>query len=166
MRVGLIACCKTKLDHAAPARDLYCSPLFKACKQWIIGANYLRRDGVNPEDHPELCRVREWGILSAKHGLVMPDQVIEPYDLCLGDMTRAERDAWDRSTHKQIADRWGNDVIYTYVLGEDYKGAMSGFPYCEDMIRAFTTERVNRGMRNRAAVMSIGVLIKRLQEDY
>lgn len=30
MRIGLVGCGKTKLDNAAPARDIYTSPLFRA----------------------------------------------------------------------------------------------------------------------------------------
>jgi len=35
-----------------------------------------------------------WFILSAKHGLVHPDQEISPYDETLNDKARSEREAW------------------------------------------------------------------------
>jgi hypothetical protein len=63
--VALVACTKRKIDHAAPARDLYCSTWFKLARTWA-------------EQH-----ANAWYILSAKHGLVQPDQVLEPYDAAL-----------------------------------------------------------------------------------
>lgn len=81
LRIGLVACAKTKLDHRAPARDLYVSPLFKAARAFAE-RNY-----------------HEWWILSAKHGLVDPDTELDPYDLALHDMD------WLART------RWGVDVL-------------------------------------------------------
>ena len=62
-----IGCCKTKLDHAAPAKLLYNSALFKYAYQY---AEY-RADFIY--------------ILSAKYGLVLPEQIIEPYDQTLSE---------------------------------------------------------------------------------
>src|SRR5690606_20391996 len=53
--VILIGCAKRKHPAAAPARDLYASPLF--------------RKGRAYAEHAEV----PWFILSAKHGLVAPD---------------------------------------------------------------------------------------------
>ena len=64
-RVVLIGCGKTKLPHPAQARDLYIGPLFKARRR-----------------HAESTR-RLWFIVSAKFGLVAPETIIEPYDVCL-----------------------------------------------------------------------------------
>lgn len=61
----LIGCGARKLDHAAPARDLYTGPLFRAAR------TYAEASGL------------PWAILSAHYGLVMPEQVIEPYDATL-----------------------------------------------------------------------------------
>lgn len=74
--IGIVACSKTKLAHAAPAKDLYTSQLFRATHAHCE-ASYDR-----------------WLILSALHGLVEPDQIIEPYDLTLTTMSAAERREW------------------------------------------------------------------------
>ncbi len=74
MRIGLVGCCKKKLDRAAPARELYQSDLFKSSVAWLEARDEL--DG--------------WAILSAKHRLVMPDDVIYPYELSLADMNQRE----------------------------------------------------------------------------
>ena len=76
MTVYLIACSARKLPQAAPAADLYTGQAFKLASQ--------------------LARLRStrWAILSAKHGLVEPDAVIEPYDLALRDASLEKRRAW------------------------------------------------------------------------
>ena len=67
---------RSKLPQAAPAADLYTGQAFKLASQ--------------------LARLRStrWAILSAKHGLVEPDAVIEPYDLALRDASLDKRRAW------------------------------------------------------------------------
>lgn len=72
----LVACAAGKLAHPAPARDLYDSQLYRASR------TYAERMGA------------PWYILSAKHGLLHPDTVVEPYDVTLNTMTRAERIQW------------------------------------------------------------------------
>lgn len=79
----LVACTRRKLDHPAPAADLYQSTWFR----------YARRYAEAYADR--------WYILSAKHGLLRPDQVIEAYDLSLASMSQSERQTWAR----QVATR-------------------------------------------------------------
>ncbi|GAA3539044.1 hypothetical protein GCM10022263_28230 [Nocardioides daeguensis] len=74
--VVLIGCAKRKLPTAAPAKDLYVSALFRK------GRAYAERLGV------------PWFILSAEHGLVAPDEELEPYDLRLSDTPREYRRKW------------------------------------------------------------------------
>lgn len=61
----LVGCVKTQLPVRAPADELFVSPLFRR-----------RRDFAERSGLP-------WFVLSSRHGLVRPGQVIEPYDLCL-----------------------------------------------------------------------------------
>lgn len=74
--VILIGCVKRKLSTAASAKDLYVSPLFRQ------GRAYAELAGV------------PWFILSAQHGLVAPDDVLEPYDLRLSATSREYRRVW------------------------------------------------------------------------
>lgn len=64
--VGLVGCASQKLRRPAPARELYVSPLFKKASAYAEQA----------------CD--RWYVLSAKHGLVHPDAIFEPYDMKLG----------------------------------------------------------------------------------
>lgn len=70
----LVSCVSVKLDRRAPACDLYCSPWFKFARRVV-------------EREP-------WAILSARHGLVWPHDMISPYDQTLADMTANERRQW------------------------------------------------------------------------
>ncbi len=63
----LVGCSKTKLLHAAPAQDLYTSPLFRLGRAWA-------------EQHAD-----HWAILSARYGVLLPDRVIEPYDTTIAE---------------------------------------------------------------------------------
>ena len=45
-----------------------------------------------------------WWILSAVHGLVAPDDALEPYDVTLNDASRAERRSSEAVLH-QLDDR-------------------------------------------------------------
>jgi len=59
---ALIQCTDSKRDEPAPARDLYdTSSYFRKMRRWVD----LKAD--------------EWYILSAKHGIVQPDVVLDPF---------------------------------------------------------------------------------------
>lgn len=72
----LVGCVKTKRSGRHPARDLYTSELFR-----------LRRARAEESGKP-------WFILSAKYGLVSPDEVINSYDRAMADLSTAERREW------------------------------------------------------------------------
>ena len=74
----LVSCVKTKKAIAAPARQLYTSDWFRKARQIVERMGW------------------RWCILSAKHGLVDPDQIIEPYDKKLDDMKVDHRREWAR----------------------------------------------------------------------
>lgn len=72
----VIPCGGAKLDHAAPARDLYTGQMFRHTLE-----NAERTAQLDTEELGRPARVL---ILSAKYGLVELDQVLEPYDLRMG----------------------------------------------------------------------------------
>lgn len=148
MRVGLISCCKEKLDHAAPARELYKSDYFRKSMAWISKPG----------------RVDEWAILSAQHGLVLPDQVIEPYDLNLSSQARLQIARWADMVHEQLMDQWGETPIYMVVAGYEYRQALNQMPCVEDVIASWTRTRQER-MGSTRGQMGIGVIKKYLKED-
>lgn len=62
-------------------------------------------------------------ILSAKHGLLDPLKVIEPYDLTLNDLKRAECREWARSVHRQLieGDFVRPESVILWLAGEKYQ---------------------------------------------
>lgn len=129
-RVALVSCSARKLDHAAPARELYTGDLFRLSMAWLEA-----RDHVYPNV----------GILSAKHGLVMPDDEIEPYDQPVADFGTDERKAWERLVHEQLMGRWGAGRIYTVLAGADYRRALRWLPMVEDVFGHWCADRRDRG---------------------
>jgi hypothetical protein len=67
-----------------PAKDLYASDWFCKAREYVE-----RRSDV-------------WYILSAKLGLLEPDQVIEPYEQTLNRMPISERRAWAQRVRNQM----------------------------------------------------------------
>ena len=102
MGVYLVSCVSKKLPHPAPARDLYTSPLF--CK----ARSYVERTGC------------PWFVLSAKYGLVDPDEVIAPYDLTLNTMRVADRREWASGVLAQLAPHLKNVGAVTFLAGQRY----------------------------------------------
>lgn len=98
-----MACCGKKLPHAAPAGQLYRSGLFLKASAWA------RKHGD------------AWLILSAKHHVVGPQVVLEPYDLSLDGLTAAQRRAWD----ERVRDFLNPSHTYTVLAGQKYCGWMT-----------------------------------------
>lgn len=67
-RVILVGCVAGKLDRPAPAADLYVSALF------VKRRAYAEAAGV------------PWFIVSALHGLLAPDRMVQPYDSTIADL--------------------------------------------------------------------------------
>lgn len=73
----VIQCGATKLDHAAPARELYTSGAFrKFLRAAEAEAAFTTREGLGE------TKVL---IMSARYGLVELDAVLEPYNLTIDD---------------------------------------------------------------------------------
>lgn len=60
--IALIPCCGAKLTKPTEAKNLYCSPVFRATRALVL------KWGL------------PWYILSAHLGLVHPETLVEPYD--------------------------------------------------------------------------------------
>lgn len=103
----LIGCMSSKRDHAAPARDLYTSPL------WQKRRAYAEDSGM------------PWAILSAEHGLVDPETVLEPYDTFMGDQSSEYKKSWSQGTAERIIER-------TRQLGINVVEVHAGSHYLEN----------------------------------
>ena len=105
MRIGLVGCVKRKGPVAAPARELYVSPLFAGRRRFVEAG----------------CD--RWFILSALHGLVDPDEVIEPYDESLVSAGVGERQAWAEGVLASVDDLFGDvaGMVFEVHAGAAYR---------------------------------------------
>jgi hypothetical protein len=87
--VVLVGCVKSKLSHAAPAKDLYISPLFRSERAYAEAAG------------------KRWFILSAEHGLVAPEEILQPYELRLSTTPARYRQEWGAKVVQQLRDAAG-----------------------------------------------------------
>jgi len=112
----IVGCGKQKRDHPTEARDLYTSTYF--------GAKRTYAEAVGDW----------WHILSAKHGIIPPDYVIDPYDVTVSDLTD---DEWcDR-----VAARLPDDVVDRFAR-VDRVEVLAGRAYV-DPIRDLLADRID-----------------------
>jgi hypothetical protein len=84
----LISCSKSKGGHRDSARHMYTSPLYR--KSVLLTEHW----GIS------------FSILSAKYGLLQPDEVIEPYELTLKGASRLKKIEWARSVQPTTPKHW------------------------------------------------------------
>jgi hypothetical protein len=105
-KVALIGCSGKKLDRAAPARELYVSALFRKAVAYAEAAGM------------------PWAVLSAKHGVVLPDTVLEPYDV----KKRGKRsEIWAHAVRGQLDALFPN-TTFVLLAGENYRPWCGGSP--------------------------------------
>jgi hypothetical protein len=107
-RVVLLGCVKLKLAHRSPARDLYVSPLWNSRRAYAEAAGW------------------PWLILSAKHGVLDPEQSIAPYDVALADLTAIARRAWGKRVVTALRARFASldGMTFEVHAGAAYREAI------------------------------------------
>jgi hypothetical protein len=107
-QVLLVGCVKTKQTVPSPARELYTSSLFTR-----------RRGYAEASGSP-------WYVLSARHGLVAPDEVIAPYDVHLASQPSSYRSAWGVFVAEQLRRELGSLVglVVEVHAGDAYVDAV------------------------------------------
>ena len=104
----LIACSAAKLDHAAPAAQLYTGQAFK-----LAMAAAARADA-------------DVLILSGLYGVISPDAIIEPYNCALSRLDRSGRTTWAQGAALQLLPHYGRAIVA--LAGKHYAQALAGFP--------------------------------------
>jgi len=105
-KIVLLSCTKSKLDHKAPAQELYsASPMFKKTLEY--------GKSLNPD---------KMFILSAKHHLVPLNKELEPYDKTLKEMPKDEKEKWGEETVKQMKSHGLNleKDKFVFLTGSEY----------------------------------------------
>lgn len=102
----LIACSAQKRNETMEARDLYQGGMFKLARA------LAERSG------------EDYVILSALYGVILPDQVISPYEMSLAHMPKAERDAWGRKCAERLDQLFGvqrRKIVLKSLMGSRYE---------------------------------------------
>lgn len=98
-----VSCVAKKLPSAAPAKDLYRSDLFRKIRTLVEAQGW------------------PWFILSAKYGLVYPEEVIEPYEKTLNTMRVAERHGWAAGCSNALEPHLADVKSVVFFAGAKYR---------------------------------------------
>lgn len=110
-KIILIGCGKQKARARSIARELYTGSMFSA------RLRHAEQSGC------------PWWIVSAKHGLVLPDELLNPYDLTISDLSVLDKSAWPLNVVASLIDhlpesiqdaRQLRAVLVELHLGADY----------------------------------------------
>jgi hypothetical protein len=102
-KICIVSCTAHKREQPMCAENLYCSDLFYKSRRFAH-ANF---DG--------------WLILSAKHGLLKPCDIVAPYECKLPTLTQPERRILAEQVSRQAASLFDPcDTEVTSICGEDY----------------------------------------------
>ncbi|MFZ9028808.1 MAG: DUF6884 domain-containing protein [Crocinitomicaceae bacterium] len=111
-RIALVACVKEKLDHSARAADIYTGDSFKI---WLNDAKDRDVDHIY--------------ILSGKYGLLDLNEIIEPYDLNLGNQDNSYIKKWNQGVISKLSTKHNlgatHAIIYTNKVY--YEGLLDHF---------------------------------------
>lgn len=99
----LVSCAADKLDRPAPAKDLYTSDLFVKTRRFVE------------------IQDKRWFILSAKHGLVDPNEEIAPYEKTLKEMGKAARRDWAAAVLNALEPHLEGVRAVVFLAGERYR---------------------------------------------
>ncbi len=105
--VALVSCGSSKAAVASMAQDLYLGHLFAA--QRAYAERYAHA----------------WHILSAKHGLVDPRTILEPYDLALADQSIEARKVWGASVVRDLKRIYPSATTFIMLAGSAYRKAIT-----------------------------------------
>jgi len=103
MNIGFISCAKTKKVGYHPAGKLYDSTFFRAAFA------YASR------------RCKKVFILSAKHGLLLPDERIRDYDFSLYGMAPREHERWAERAYARTKNILSPDDTLYFFCGSLYR---------------------------------------------
>lgn len=106
MRVALVSCGKAKTYVASSASELYTSGLFRAAKRYA-------------ELHFD-----KWYVLSAKHGLLDPTSIVEPYEVSLSELPRVARSEWAIQVTSMLASELPKPAYIELLAGQLYSAVL------------------------------------------
>lgn len=129
--VALISCVSKKQSKLSPAEELYTSLWFCKAKA------YVEQQRLN------------WYILSAKHGLLNKDEIIQPYNQTLKDMPVKERKKWANQIVVQIQREIHSETTIQIFAGISYRKYL--VPKLEDAGYIIEVPLINLGIGQQLA---------------
>lgn len=106
--IVLVSCGNRKLDAPAPAKDLYVSPRFQEARKFA-------------ENYGD-----SWFVVSAKHGLTAPEEVLTPYDVDLRTLSTHDRRKWAVNVLSKLSEYGLLERQFVVLAGEAYSKAIEG----------------------------------------
>jgi len=104
-RIVLISCVSKKLPYKSKVKDLYISTLFKL--------NYRYAQSLKPD---------KIFILSAKYGLLNPEEEIEPYNETLNTKSSSEIQQWANKVILDLEKQTDiNNDEFIFLAGNNYR---------------------------------------------
>lgn len=113
-RIILVACAATKLAEPAPAAALYTSDLFTKSRAWA-------------EREVAEGRADAWFILSAKYGLLYPNESVSPYDETLNGKSASHRVEWSTGVMLGLRHAAPAKTTVVFLAGELYRKTLATF---------------------------------------
>jgi hypothetical protein len=101
--ICLVACTSKKALKPTTAADLYRSPLFE-------GARWFAEN-----------RCDSWYILSAKYGLLAPNEEVLPYDESLNGMAEPEKIQWTERVNDRLVAQIKEETRIVFLAGLQYR---------------------------------------------
>ena len=126
MKVAVINCGSAKQNKPCKAKDLYIGSLFVASRQFCE-SNY-----------------DNWCILSAKYHVVMPNEIIAPYDMFLTNFSKKEKQEWSKITAEQLLSKFPKDAKFDFYVSQSY--IQDTLPYLDKENRIYNTFLNDLGM--------------------
>lgn len=123
--IALVACVSLKKTTPCAARDLYVSPWFQKARAYAE-------------------QFDKWFILSAAHGVITPETIIQPYDITLNTTNKTYRQKWQKRVQFQLRSHVTRGDYVIILAGERYRDGLA-----EHLQR--------RGIRTSVPMLGLGI---------
>jgi hypothetical protein len=125
-RIVFLSCTKSKFDKRSEAQELYsASPMFRKTLEY-----------------GKSLKPNKMYILSAKHHLTPLTKMLEPYDLTLKEMSKAEKDTWGEVTIGQIKANGINPETDTFIF-------LAGTEYIKPLTKYIPESNIEEPMKGK-----------------
>ena len=127
----LVSCTKSKHGTAMEARDLYTASTRFSYSRCIVESTG-----------------KPWFILSAKHGLLRPESIIEPYERAMKDLSRPQRRLWGLQVMATLDQHLDGVTRVCFLTGRDYYEFLLGSLAERGIIAETPLSNLNQGKQN------------------